>query len=153
VLTVQFDLEWLRPELLTLRNAADQRLLELQSSRPEVDIIRLILNSLPAPAEGTMQAPGLASAFAEWNGRLGLSQALLNHTDLRPTVFRRVIIPGRAAAMPLPDTIQIRRRGRWTGQSLALRALDLAERPGSTTLQTDVDLAVPYLDVDPSSLL
>jgi hypothetical protein len=153
VLTVQFDLEWLRPELLALRNTADQRLLELQSARPEVDITRLILHSLPAPAPGTRQDAVLAGAFAEWNGRLGLSQVLLNRTDLRPTVIRRVIIPGRPAAMPLPDTIQIRRRGRWTGQSLALRALDLAERPGSTTLQVDVDLAVPYLDDDPSSLL
>ena len=50
VLTVQFDLEWLRPELLALRNAADRRLVELQTSRPAVDITRLILHSLPAPA-------------------------------------------------------------------------------------------------------
>lgn len=153
VLTVQFDLEWLRPELLTLRNVADQSLLELQSSCPHVNIIRLILHSLPAPAEGERQDAGLAGAFAQWNARLALSQVLLNHTGLRPTVVRRVIIPGRPEGMPLPDTIQIRRRGRWTGRNLALRALDLAERPGATTLQDDVDLAVPYLDDDPSSLL
>ena len=153
VLTVQFDLEWLRPELLALRNAADQRLLDLQASRPETDIIRLILHSLPAPAQGERQDAEIAGAFAEWNSRLALSQALLNHTGLRPTVIRRVIIPGRPAALPLPDTIQIRRRGRWTGRLLALRALDLADRPGASTLQEEVHLAVPYLDDDPSSLL
>ena len=153
VLTVQFDLEWLRPELLRLRNAADEALLGLQVSRPEVTITRLILHSLPAPAAGERRDARVSDAFAEWNRRLALSQILLSHTGLRPTVIRRVIIPGRPVAMPLPDTIQIRRRGRWSGSFATLHALELAERPGDTTLQDEVQLAVPYLDDDPSSLL
>jgi hypothetical protein len=153
VLTVQFDLGWLRPESLTLRNEADRRLLDLQYARPEAAIIRLILHSLPAPAVGETQDAGIVQAFAEWNARLALSQALLNHSGLRPAAIRRVIIPGRPAAMPLPDTIQIRRRGRWTGRELARRTLALAERPGSTTLLDEAHLAVPYLDDDPTGLL
>lgn len=152
-LVVQLDLAWLDPEMLALRNEIDLRLVELAFHRPEVEVVRLILHSLPAPARGHRLDPPLQQSFNEWNIRLALSYALVNHTSLHSAVVRRLIIPGRLDRAPLPDTFQLRRRGRWTGQAEALRALDLINRPNGTTLLDRPELNVPHLDDDPSSLL
>jgi hypothetical protein len=150
---VQLDLAWLRPEMLALRNEIDFHLAELAFHRPDVEVVRLILHSLPAPADGDRLDLMLEQSFNEWIRRLALSYALVNHTNLRSTVVRRLIIPGRLDRAPLPDTFQLRRRGRWTGQAQALRALELIGRPNGTTLQERTELDVPHLDDDPSSLL
>lgn len=153
VLLVQLDLAWLRPEQLALRNEIDFRLAELAFARPEVEVVRLILHSLPAPEPGRLLDPATERAFHEWTSRLALTYALVNHSGLRSSVVRRLIIPGRLGHAPLPDTLQLRRRGLWTGQREALRALDLIERPRGTTFQVDYELNVPHLDDDPGNLL
>lgn len=153
VVVVQLDLAWLRPERIAVRNALDLALVELQQARPRTSIQRLILHSLPAPADGKRLDTAVKAAFEEWNRRLALSQKLVNYTPLPSTVIRRLIISGRVEQLPIADTIQVRRHGRWTGQDDAQRALELALRPGDTTLLTDIELRPPYLDDDPTSLL
>jgi hypothetical protein len=154
VLTVQCDLDWLRPRSATLRDEIDDALAALAITGWPVRIDRVMLHSLPAIGD---VPPGelaeLNAAHADWLYRLAVVGALLPDAT-RPRVHRLIVPGGTHSVVPV-DGIELQVDGAWAHPDAARAALGVVRRAGATTPLTgyDIDIDGPFGDADPSVYL
>jgi hypothetical protein len=154
VLTVQCQLDWLRPESAPLRDEIDEAITALALRRPLARTYRIILHNLPSIADAHPdQLEELNRAHADWLYRLALVGAMLPDTA-RPRVHR-LIVAGDQRSVEAVDGIQLQVKGIWEHPGAALAALHLLRRTGATTPLTgyDIDMDGPFGDTDPSVYL
>jgi len=154
VLTVQCQLDWLRPVAAPLRDEIDEALTALTLRRPLARTDRIILHNLPTitdPHPGQLEE--LNRAHADWLYRLALVGAMLSDTA-RPRVHR-LIVAGDQRSVEAVDGIELQVKGIWAHPDAALAALRLMRRAGATTPLTgyDIDMDGPFGDTDPSVYL
>ena len=147
VVTVQCDLDWLRPGPAALRDEIDEALAALAMTRRPIRIDRLVLHNLPAiehvPPDELAELNG---AHADWQYRLAVVGALLPDAT-RPRVHRLIVGGGQRSV----DAVN----GTWAHPEAAFAALGIVRRTGATTPLTgyDTDLDGPSGDADPSVYL
>jgi hypothetical protein len=154
VVTVQCDLDWLRPGPAALRDEIDEALAALAMTRRPIRIDRLVLHNLPAiehvPPDELAELNG---AHADWQYRLAVVGALLPDAT-RPRVHR-LIVGGGQRSVDAVDGIELQVNGTWAHPEAAFAALGIVRRTGATTPLTgyDTDLDGPSGDADPSVYL
>ena len=154
VLTVQCDLEWLRPGSAGLRDEIDNALSALAMTGRAAQIDRIMLHNLPAIGD---LPPGevaeLNHAHDDWIYRLAVVRALLPETA-RPRIHRLIVPGDRPSVVPV-DGIELQVNDAWTDPDAALAALSIVHRAGATTplIGYDMNLDGPFGDTDPSVYL
>ena len=154
VLTVQCQLDWLRPESALLRDEIDEAITALALRRPGTRTDRIILHNLPSLADvrpGELEE--LNRAHADWLYRLALVGAMLPDTT-RPRMHR-LIVAGDQRSVEAVDGIELQVKGIWGDPGAASAALLLLRRTSATTPLTgyDIDMDGPFGDTDPSVYL
>lgn len=154
VLTVQCDLDWLRPGAAALRDELDEALAAHALSRLDVRIDRIVLHSLPAVTDvPSEELARLNAAHADWLYRLAVTGVLLP-VATRPRVHR-LIVGGSQRSVELVDGIAVQVNGVWPDPGTASAALGIVRRTSATTPLTgyDIDMDGPFGDADPSVYL
>ncbi len=154
VLTVQCDLDWLRPGSVALRDEIDDALATLATPRGAARIDRIVLHNLPAIGEVPPdELAELNAAHAEWIYRLAVVGALL--PDATHPRVHRLIVGGGQHSVGLVDGIELQVNGSWRHPDAAGAALAIVRRAGATTPLTgyDIDIDGPFGDADPSVYL
>lgn len=150
LLIVQCSLEWLRPELLGLREEIDDFVIQLCSRRTDLRVDRLVLHNLPTALGGREgDLDRLNASHAEWMYRLASTSVLLRHPALH---VHRLIMGGTQTHVDAEDFVDLRWDGSWLNPQRAGQALELLSQGRRTTPLTgyDVDLNGPFGDADPS---
>jgi hypothetical protein len=154
VLTVQCDLDWLRPGSAALRDEIDEALAALALARLDVRIDRIMLHSLPAITDvPPTELAGLNAAHADWLYRLAVVGVLLP-VATRPRVHRLIVGGSQRSVEPV-DGIAVQVSGTWADPDMASAALGIVRHTGATTPLTgyDIDMDGPFGDADPSVYL
>jgi hypothetical protein len=150
MLIVQCSLDWLRPNLQSLREEVDDFVIKCCSSRSDLRIDRLVLHSLPT-VQGARDGDlaRLNAAHTEWMYRLASTSVLLHHPALH---VHRMIVGGGQTRWDLEDFVDLYWDGSWLRPEQSRPVLDLLSGRRRTTPLTgyDVDLSGPFGDADPS---